>query len=341
MRGVAGEVGRLSVAALRIVAMLALFVLSSESASAQYTIRRAQPQREDTVDKPLQGITRDDVHNQTLSNDYYDHAAWVAERNRIRRERNTFEFEGSFQTSALQFENWTAGGDNTFSGLATLFVHHRYKRNRFTHDLSINARYGINYIDKTPFKNVDELKISEVMSWDIRNNWSYSATINFRTQLSDGFASRTDQTLISAILSPGFYDISVGFTYAPGGAPYKITLSPIAGNMVTMLDDRLYMQGLNGVTAGERVYSAIGPSINASFDKHFFKNIVRYRSTLYAFTNLTSPPTCRWDNWIDFNLSKYLSVKLYGVVYYLQSASPKAQYQYSATLGLSYKFRNK
>ena len=101
------------------------------------------------------------------------------------------------------------------------------------------------------------------------------------------------------------------------------------------------MQGLNGVPAGDRVYSSIGPSLNASFDKKFWGERMRYRSTLYAFTNLTSPPTVRWDNWLDFNLSKYLSIKLYGVVYYLESASPKAQYQYSATLGLSYKFRNK
>ena len=148
--------------ATKYVVLFLLAMVASESAMAQYTIRRAQPQRENAGVPALGGITRNKVD--TLSNDYYDHAAWVAERNRQRRERNLFEIEGSFQTSALQFENWTAGGDNTFSGLATLFVHHRYKRSKFAHDLTINARYGMNYIDKTPFKNVDELKISEVMS---------------------------------------------------------------------------------------------------------------------------------------------------------------------------------
>lgn len=328
---------------LRVTKYVVLFLLAmvaSESAMAQYTIRRAQPQRENAGVPALGGITRNKVD--TLSNDYYDHAAWVAERNRQRRERNLFEIESSFQTSALQFENWTAGGDNTFSGLATLFVHHRYKRSKFAHDLTINARYGMNYIDKTPFKNVDELKISEVMSWDMHEGgWSYSATLGFRTQFGDGFASRTDQTLISAVLSPGYLDVSVGFTYAPSGAPYKLTLSPISGNMITMLDDRLYEQGLNGVPAGKRVFSSIGPSINVSFDKKFWGERMRYRSTLYAFTNLASPPTVRWDNWFDLSLSKYLSIKLYGVIYYLESASPRAQYQYSATLGLTYKFRNK
>lgn len=329
---------------MRKVRFLVLFLLAVVSggtdAMAQYTIRRAQPQREESAEPTLRGLTNDRVSN-TLNNDYYDHAAWVAERNRVRKERNLFEIEGSFQTSALQFDNWTAGGDNTFSGLATLFVHHRYKQSKFAHDLTVNARYGINYIDNMAFKNVDELKISEVMSWDIQGSWSYSATLNFRTQFGDGYESRTDQTLISAVLSPGYMDVSVGFTYAPSGAPFKVTLSPIAGNMITMLDDRLYLQGLNGVPAGERVYSSIGPSINASFDKKFWKERVRYRSTLYLFTDIVTPPTARWDNWLDLNLSKYLSVKLYGVIYYLESASPRAQYQYSATLGLTYKFRNK
>lgn len=321
--------------------LLALMMLCGAlDVAAQFTIRRAEPIREGGTPTIAGSLTHRSISSE-IPNDYYDHAAWVAERNRIRKERNTFEAEATFRTSALQFVNWTAGGDNTFSGLATLFLHHRYKHLRFTHDLTVNARYGINFIDKTHFKNVDELKISEVMSWDIRNSWSYSATINFRTQLTDGFASRTDKTLVSSILSPGFYDISVGFTYAPENAPYKITVSPISGNMITMLDDRLYEQGLNGVPAGTKVFSSIGPSINVSFDKRFLEDKMRYRSTLYAFTNFASPPTCRWDNWYSYNFSKYLSLELYGVVYYLKSASPKAQFQYSATLGVSYKFRNK
>lgn len=320
--------------------MVVMMVWCVPEAAAQFTIRRAEPIREGKTPTIAGSLTRKTISSE-IPNEYYDHAAWVAERNRIRKERNTFEAEATFRTSTLRFDNWTAGGDNTFSGLATLFLHHRYKHLRFTHDLTVNARYGLNYIDKTPFKNVDELKISEVMSWDIQGSWSYSATFNFRTQLSDGFASRTDQTLVSSILSPGFYDISVGFTYAPEAAPYKLTFSPISGNMITMIDNRLYEQGLNGVPAGTKVFSSIGPSLNISFDKKFLSDKMRYRSTLYAFTNFTSPPTCRWDNWLSYNFSKYLSMELYGVIYYLKSASPKAQYQYSATLGLSYKFRNK
>jgi hypothetical protein len=82
-----------------------------------------------------------------------------------------------------------------------------------------------------------------------------------------------------------------------------------------------------------------------SFDRSFFKNKwLRYRSTFYGFyalSDLKEPPTCRWNNWVDVAVSKYLSINLYGELYYLHSASPKAQYQYSATVGLSYRFKNK
>lgn len=323
-----------------VVAWALVMLCGTVEVAAQFTIRRTEPIRESQTPTFVGDLTQKSISSE-IPNEYYDHAAWVAERNRIRKERNTLEAEATFRTSSLQFINWTAGGDNTFSGLATLYLRHRYKHLRFAHDLTVNARYGINYIDKTPFKNVDELKISEVMSWDIQGSWSYSATLNFRTQLSDGFASRTDKTLISSILSPGFYDISVGFTYAPEGKPYKITLSPLSGNMITMLDNRLYEQGLNGVPAGTKVFSSIGPSLNASYDQRFLSDKLRYRSTLYLFTSFAAPPTCRWDNWVSYNFSKYLSLELYGVVYYLKSASPRAQYQYSASLGVSYKFRNK
>lgn len=322
-----------------VLAVVAL-VFSIGNAGAQFTIQRRQPeQREEVKSDPYKAFGG--FVDNHIQNDYYDHAAWLAERRRIRKQRNTLEIQTTFQTSALQFENWTAGGNNTFSGLATLFMRHQFKHKKFASDLTVNARYGINYIDKTPFKNVDELKIKELLSWDIQGSWSYSVTINFRTQFTDGRVSRTDETLKSAFMSPGYFDVSGGFTYAPKGAPYKVTLSPIAGNMVSMLDERLYEQGLNGVPAGEKVYSMIGPSVNVSFDQHFFKKKLRYRSTLYGFTNLASPPTVRWDNTVDVNLSKYMSIQLYGVIYYLHSASPKPQYQYSATVGLSYKFKNK
>jgi len=326
--------------ALRIIAIAFTVAAFAPRAYGQYTIQRRQDSASEK-DKPPYEAFGGFVSPSVLRNDYFDRAAWLAERRRIRKERNTLEFQATFQTSALQFDNWTAGGNNTVTGLATIYAGHTYKLNKFSSTFTLNSRYGINYIDKLAFKNIDEFRIKEIMSWTIRNSWSYSAEVNFRTQMADGFKSRTDHTLKSAFMSPGYLDLSIGFTFSPDNAPYKITLSPLSGNMITMLDNRLYKLGLNGVPAGDKVLNQIGPSINISYDDTFFKKLLRYRSTFYTFSNLTSMPTVRWDNTLDMSVGKAVSVTLYGVLYYLKSASPKPQYQYSATIGLSYKFKNK
>ena len=70
-------------------------------------------------------------------------------------------------------------------------------------------------------------------SWEMHRNWSYSASINIRSQFSQGYKSRTEHILVSDFMSPGYFDIAAGFTYAKAGSPFKITLSPLGGNIVT------------------------------------------------------------------------------------------------------------
>ncbi len=319
--------------------VVAVMMLSITSLQAQFTIENDKPATAAEAGK-LDNAPR--VESTNVQNQYFDPAAERAERLRLRKERNYFEFNASLKTTLQQFENWQAGGDNTFSGLATLFMQHKYERKLFSSNLTINARYGINVIDKDPFKNADEFKLSENMGWQISDSWSYSALMNFRTQFAHGFNSRTDKTLISSLLSPGYLDVAVGVTYKKDGSPFVITLSPLSGNMTMVVDPEVWANKNYGVAEGKKVLNQIGSSININVDKTFGeKKNIRYRSTLYTFTDFRSAPTVRWDNTVDYDLTKYLSLQLYGVAYYLKPSSPKLQFQYSATIGLAYKFKNK
>lgn len=71
--------------------------------------------------------------------------------------------------------------------------------------------------------------------------------INIRSQFSQGYKSRTEHILVSDFMSPGYFDIAAGFTYAKAGSPFKITLSPLGGNIVTVLNDMLPEDGRYGV----------------------------------------------------------------------------------------------
>lgn len=322
-----------------LITIAAALLFCTVDSSAQFTIQS---------DKPATAAEAGKINNQptvsgtNVDNQYFDPTAAHMEKLRLRKERNYFEFNTSLKTTLQQFNNWQAGGDNTFSGLMTMFMQHKYDNKRFSSNLTINARYGISVIDSDPFKNADEFKVSETMGWQMTDNWSYSALINFRTQFAPGYKSRNDKTLISSLLSPGYLDVAVGLTYKKSGSPFVITLSPLSGNMTMVTNPDVWANKNYGVKEGEKILNQIGSSVNINYDKTFGeKKNMRYRATFYAFYDYSTTPTVRWDNTFDYELNKYLSLQLYGVAYYHKPASPKMQYQYSATIGLAYKFKNK
>lgn len=314
---------------------LTLLLGSCASVSAQFSIKKqaeTQPEKND--------LFKSTLNTSDMTNDYYDLARVRDQKRKQRHERNTVEFTSKLEGKLIQYDNWMAGGDNTFSSQASVYYRHQYKPQNFSSDFIVDARYGINVIDRKPFKNVDQLSVTENLSRTMHKNWSYSALLKYQTQFTDGFVSRSDSTLKSSFMAPGYIDVSVGFTFAKGA--WKITISPIGGNIITNLDSRLQDKDRFGVTAGDRALIKVGPSVNIFFDKTFGKKkIFHYRTTLYAFTDIQTAPTARWSNLVELNLTKYLKASLDYQAYYLKSAIDQIQHQYQTTLGLTYTFKNK
>ncbi|MBR6831372.1 MAG: DUF3078 domain-containing protein [Tidjanibacter sp.] len=322
---------------LRFLIVMAL-IMWPLAMSAQFSIQR----QEDTKINDMNNIFDEDFRvDGEMKPEFFDRAAWMAEKRRVRKERNTFEFKASLEGSMQQFENWQNGGENTLSGLGTVYMNHKYKKEKFSTDFTMNLKYGMNVIDDKSFKNVDLLSLSGSVSRAMNDIWSYSGVVSFRSQFTDGFKSRTDETLKSAFMAPGYLDVSLGFTYNKKGSPFHITLSPISGNMIFVKDDRIDPKAY-GVEEGKTTLNQAGPSINVKFeDKYGQKDNIQYRSTFYSFSNLSIAPTVRWENTVEVNLTKFLKTTFYWVLYYQKSASTALQHQYSATIGLSYNFKNK
>lgn len=321
-----------------VLAIFAVSIVSVGTALAQFKVPDARP-------VPAQMTTAaDTVRRLTkLENKFFSRAKWDAEQRKIRKERNTVEFTGKLELSQTQFENWSSGGENTFSGRATIFYRHQYQRKKLGIDYKVEARYGMNHIDKKTFKNEDEFKLNFTTTWTIHKNWSWAGTTNLRSQFTQGCRSRTDKTRVSAFMAPGFFDVAVGFTYK--NAPFNIVISPVGGSAVTVLDDKLAKLGLNGVPKGVNSKWQVGPSVKINFDKTFAKNIVRVRSEAYSFTNIKTAPSVRWETSIDIRATKFLTTTLYGNMNYNKDAKTvrpdHLQYKYSLSVGLAYTFKNK
>lgn len=263
----------------------------------------------------------------------------------IKKERHTFELGGDLQLGQTQFDNWAAGGQNTFSTRTTLTVKHNYKKNKFSIENRFAGRYGMNIIDNKALKNEDEFIYNIKTMWSMRGSWSYAGTANLRSQFSVGRTSREDNTRVSNFMAPGFLDLSLGFNYNRAQSPLSITLSPLTGTMISMLDDELSKKGGHGVEAGKKSKSDIGSSVNLTFDKKFGKSMFRYYSNLFSFTNYKIPPTARFENKLEISPVKFLKTTLFCVLYYDERLetprTSKLQVNYSLGLGIAYSFKNK
>ena len=272
-------------------------------------------------------------------------ATLKAERRAVRKSRNEIEFSPTIQLTQTQFENWASGGDNTFSGIASIFFNHKYHKDnqRFYLEYRVSAKYGINVINSESFKNSDQFNINIEPSWRLRGPWSYAIGVNIVSQFTKGYKSVDDNTIVSNFMSPGDIDLSTGIKYEK--LPFKITLSPLAGKVVVVASDSISNQGLYGVDAGKHSRESLGSSVKVDFDKIFAKNRLRLRSYFHAFTNYNDVHTARWTNTLDIISTKLLTTTLYAELYYDNLAiTPKKtamQYNYSIGVGFSYRFTNK
>ena len=278
---------------------------------------------------------------------YTTQAILQAERRRLRHERNLFQIKLDLKANQVYFDNWAKGGDNNFNGSSVLFIQHRHTRDRLTRSLTFDARYGMSIIDTTVFKSEDKFTLNHTLEWKIRENWSFSGIANLQSQFARGYKSRTDNEWVSGFMSPGTLDLSLGLTYTP--KYWKITLSPVTGSMYFVLNDSLSRRGIGKVDPGKHFKPMVGPSLSVDFQKKFAKGFIEYRTQFFTFYNFTLSPVARWENWLDFYITRWMKTSFYWYLIYdrQESKLPRLsegkylQMNYSLGLAFTFNYRNK
>ncbi len=332
---------------MRRILFCAIFALvalvAAMPARAQFTIDRVEPKKES-----INFTTADTLKKTTADTEYFSRARYRAERAAIRKERNTLEITSGLQGTLTSYNDpWVdvSGGDNSIAIVASLYLNHKFTKNLFSVETKFEGKFGYNRMkvempmfDATTgdamvdeagnqlmdregiwFKNQDEFSIQISPSWKMSKNWSYGATLKFRSQIAKGYVSRTEQErkdLKSSFMTPGYLDLSVGLKYACPSKkfPIKVDLSPLALSAVYANNSWIRREQYDG--KGNRIKKAFnygiedpdksakyegGSSIQLDFDRTFGKNeYLRYRTTLFSFwgwiTNLgLDNKVKRWD----------------------------------------------
>lgn len=284
-----------------LLCVCAVAMLLTGTAAAQITIDRVEPQSENVS-------FADSIRRQRqIERDAFSLAKYRAERAAIRKERNYLEISAAVQGTLTSFnEPWIAvsGGDNSIAALGTFYLDHIFTKDKFSIETKASAKFGYNRmkVESTDeegnttssgvwFKNQDEFWIQTAPSFKMSKNWSYGATLKFRSQFANGYKSRTEQEEIhrqSRFMSPGYLDLSVGITYTCPSTkfPVKINMAPVALSAVFVENRAIRDNGyLYGLTSKDKTskYEG-GSSIQIDFDRKFGKNeVLRYRTTFFSF----------------------------------------------------------
>lgn len=325
-----------------IFALVALIV--AMPAHAQFTIDRVEAKKES-----INFQTADTLKQTTADMEYFSRARYRAERAAIRKERNTLEITSGLQGTMTAYNDpWVdvSGGDNSIAVVASLFIKHVYKKDLFSVESKFEGKFGYNrmkvempmfdaagdvmtdeagnqLMDRSGvwFKNQDEFAIQVSPSWKMSKDWSYGGSFKFRSQIANGYASRTEQKrkdMKSSFMTPGYLDLSVGVTYTCPSkkVPIKVQLSPLA--MSAVYANNSWIRREQYDADGNRIKKAFnygiedpdksskyegGSSIQIDFDRTFGKTeYLRYRTTLFSFwgwiTNMgLDNKVKRWDDY--------------------------------------------
>lgn len=141
------------------------------------------------------------------------------------------------------FSNWTVGGENNMSGNFGLNYGLDYEKDNWTWDNKLMISYGLVKTKNASFekKTDDRFEFNSVLGKKASGDWSYSAFLNFRTQITKGYVYGKDangaeiRTENTDFLSPGYLTFGPGMLYKKDDN-LKINLAP-ATSKLTFVDD--------------------------------------------------------------------------------------------------------
>ena len=183
--------------------------------------------------------------------------------------------EVSLLFNQSNFSNWTAGGENNLSGNFGLNYGLEYAKDDWTWDNKLMLAYGLVKTKNASFekKTDDRFEFNSILGKKAFGKWSYSAFLNFRTQITKGYIYGKDadgaefRTENTDFLSPGYLTFGPGLLYKKDDN-LKINIAP-ATSKLTFVDD--YYTSLPGYVDGS--YFGVDANKSVRYELGFYGSV--------------------------------------------------------------------
>ncbi len=228
----------------------------------------------------------------------------------------------------LAITHWAAGGESNGSGKISSNFTYQYNRRLFNYVVNGIFAYGIsNYAkDRRNEKSEDRCELSMTMTNNNDNNLSFTSIAALKTQFTNGYSYPNDSVPISRFFAPAYLTLSAGYNYNIKDF-LSIYVSPVAGKLTFVTDQRLADLGSYGVEAGywnvyngdstwvkgKNLLSELGINILIKYKQDFRSNISVF-STLNLYNNYMDPNKSNrwnidvdWETGIKFTINKQIS----------------------------------
>ena len=235
--------------------------------------------------------------------------------------------KATFDLSEVAFVNWNSGGSNSISGLLGFETNANYSDRYFSWRNDARFRYGINKQQSRELRKTDDvLEINSSMGFkpDLESNWFYSAQLNFRTQLTNGYSYPNTDDPISRLMAPGYLFLGAGMEYGKRIEKLSCYFSPITLKATFVLDENLANSGAFGVTEavydsagmiirpGERTRQEVGVLITNSYEMELVENInIKNQVSMYSdYINNFGNVDLDWRVDFDFKVNSFIRATL-------------------------------
>ncbi len=274
------------------------------------------------------------------------------------------------QISEVAFVNWNAGGNNSISGIGSLYFERNYKFRYVQWDNELELKYGLNAQEDQKLRKTDDnIRMSSTFAYrrDTISNWYYSVKANLKTQFSNGYTYPDRTTPISRFMAPGYFFLGAGTSYITPDQKFNLYISPLTAKATYVLDQRLADKGSFGVKKavldtngniieeGENVFAELGFLVTNNWETNISKNVkMTHRLSLYT-DYLTSFGNVDVDWELNFNLivNKYIKANIGTHILYdddilfdeivendvvISEGVPRIQFKQLLGVGISYDF---
>lgn len=269
--------------------------------------------------------------------------------------------------SQSSYKHWSAGGENSFSGIASFNFQATYTKDKIIWDNVLLADLGYLKQGKEDAKKTDDrLEFNSKLGLKASKSWYWTGLFNFKTQMFQGYDYGPDTpVLISDFMAPAYIKLAIGGDYKPA-KNFSMFVSPITGKMTYVNSQDFANAGDFGLTPAEmdgngnlinasKIRLEMGAYLRANYSVELMKNIL-FQTKIELFTNYLKNPQnidVDWELNFNFKINDYFNASLLTHLIYdddihvgidnnndgtPEYQGPRLQVKEVLGLGISYKF---